>query len=316
MPKIVLAEYRFHEAFKIPKGMDLEDKSRVTEWWIKWNKLYIQLVDETLLTIEPVWDNGDGMKEPVEATIEDGEEYNVKNEEGEESDDEECDEECDDDNRCEECCHCNRTRPCECGECDVVGGTCEAQSKKYEEEEEELELDYDAVVSGIGCRECGGELPPHTVREHLDVTSKIHQCPHVPVCVTCHLIECCCEADQLQVIADDERAIADGYREIDGRWIKPTVTTLKTGDIFRVRQKYLYNRYHYYKVVKVCAKTIKAVLLEAESKKIDDVEVYYGVYECSYVDEPANEILRQFKKTDITDEMINSSPHRYRIDAD
>jgi hypothetical protein len=222
MPKIVLAEYRFHEAFKIPKGMDLEDKSQVKGWWVKWSKLYIRLVDETLLTIQPVWDHGDCMgdymTEPVEATIEDGEDYNVKKEEGEESDDEEedydavvsgiickeceavlpphtvrehldvtskilqcphvascdktgcnggrayqirdktfcsphcgnthfglsdddedywsedCDDECNDDNRCEECCHCNRTRPCECGECDVVGGTCEAQSKKYEEE--------------------------------------------------------------------------------------------------------------------------------------------------------------------------------------
>jgi hypothetical protein len=44
---------------------------------------------------------------------------------------------CTDENRCEECTHCVRTRPCECGECDVVGGTCEAQSKKYEQEQED-----------------------------------------------------------------------------------------------------------------------------------------------------------------------------------
>jgi hypothetical protein len=29
--------------------------------------------------------------------------------------------------------HCIKCVPCECGECDVVGGTCEAQSAKYEE---------------------------------------------------------------------------------------------------------------------------------------------------------------------------------------
>lgn len=45
-------------------------------------------------------------------------------------------EECSDENRCEECCHCNRTRPCECGECDVIGGTCEKQIKKYENEKD------------------------------------------------------------------------------------------------------------------------------------------------------------------------------------
>ena len=31
--------------------------------------------------------------------------------------------------------HCNRCRPCECGECDEIGGTCDAQTAKYKEEE-------------------------------------------------------------------------------------------------------------------------------------------------------------------------------------
>lgn len=39
-------------------------------------------------------------------------------------------------------------------------------------------------------------------------------------CEKCKLYECCCEADRLQVIEDDERARADGYVEIDGRWVK------------------------------------------------------------------------------------------------
>jgi hypothetical protein len=30
---------------------------------------------------------------------------------------------CTDENRCEECTHCLRTRPCECG-CGLLGGTC------------------------------------------------------------------------------------------------------------------------------------------------------------------------------------------------
>ena len=40
------------------------------------------------------------------------------------------------------------------------------------------------------------------------------------LCEKCMLIECCCEADRLQVIKDDERARAEGYIEIGGRWVK------------------------------------------------------------------------------------------------
>ena len=197
-------------------------------------------------------------------------------------------------------------------------------------EEEEVDCDCDEgvcddmIVMGIICRKCERVLPPHTMSEHLDVTNKILECPHVRVCDKCHLIECCCEADRLQVIADDKKATDEGYTEIDGRWIKPlpsddeeeVVAQVKLGDIFRVGYKYMYDRYYYYKVVKVCKKTIKAVCLKDKWRKIDDVEFHYGEYECSYVDEQANEILRQFKKTDITNKMMNSSPHRYRIDAD
>jgi len=45
------------------------------------------------------------------------------------------DSKCNENNRCEECTYCQRTRPCECGECDVVGGTCEKQSKLYEDKQ-------------------------------------------------------------------------------------------------------------------------------------------------------------------------------------
>lgn len=34
------------------------------------------------------------------------------------------------------------------------------------------------VISGIVCRECGNELPPHTGREHLEKDHPIHVCPH------------------------------------------------------------------------------------------------------------------------------------------
>ena len=166
--KVVIVQYHYQEAFKVPKGLDLEDKTKVTEWWVKWNTLKILLVDGTILEIQPEWDCvGDYMKHPDgEPTIEDADEFG------------------------------------------------------FEEEEEEEVVTPDTIIMGVVCKKCDNVLPPHTAREHLDVTSKILECPHVDVCEKCHLIECCCEADRLQVIADDERAIADGYREINGRWIK------------------------------------------------------------------------------------------------
>ena len=166
--KVVIVEYHYQEAFKVPKGLDLEDKTKVTEWWVKWNTLKILLVDGTILEIEPEWDCvGDCMKRPSEEpTIEDAKDYG------------------------------------------------------FEEEEEEEVVTPDTIIMGVVCKKCNNVLPPHTAREHLDVTSKILECPHVDVCEKCHLIECCCEADRLQVIADDKRATDEGYKEIDGRWRK------------------------------------------------------------------------------------------------
>lgn len=40
----------------------------------------------------------------------------------------EYDEDCTDDNRCEECTHCRRTRPCSCG-CELLGGSCKVGYK-------------------------------------------------------------------------------------------------------------------------------------------------------------------------------------------
>ena len=170
--KVVIVQYSFEEAFKVPKGMDLEDKTQVKEWWVKWNILKIRLVDGTLLEIDPEYGVNNCTKHPnEEPTIEDATDY------GFESEEEEFD--CENGNRCDECTYCVRTRPCECGSCEVVGGTCEEQMKIYEEE----------VINA-------------------------------DVCEKCHLIECCCEAVRLQVIADDKRATDEGYKEIDGRWRK------------------------------------------------------------------------------------------------
>ena len=52
-----------------------------------------------------------------------------------------------------------------------------------------------------------------TAEEELSVAEEIITCEN------CFLIECCCEADRLQVIQDDENARANGYVEVDGRWV-------------------------------------------------------------------------------------------------
>jgi hypothetical protein len=58
-------------------------------------------------------------------------------------------------------------------------------------------------------------MPPHKKIWKLVVKPKDPE-----TCQKCFLLECCCEADRLQVLADDERAKADGYKEINGRWTK------------------------------------------------------------------------------------------------
>jgi hypothetical protein len=62
--------------------------------------------------------------------------------------------------------------------------------------------------------------------EYTEIRQKeIEKLAGASVCHTCYLIECCCEADRLQKIADDEKAKNRGYREMtikgETRWVKP-----------------------------------------------------------------------------------------------
>jgi hypothetical protein len=52
MSKVVIVNYRINDAFKIPKGLDLEDKTQVKNWGVKYNVLHIYKVDGTELEIE------------------------------------------------------------------------------------------------------------------------------------------------------------------------------------------------------------------------------------------------------------------------
>ena len=57
--------------FKIPDNLDLEDKSVVSEWFVKWNILYINYADGKKENIEPYMDYQDDYKFPNETLIED-----------------------------------------------------------------------------------------------------------------------------------------------------------------------------------------------------------------------------------------------------
>jgi hypothetical protein len=45
MSKVLVAEYRGVSIFKIPDSIDLKDKTVVSDYTVKWDKLYITFVD-------------------------------------------------------------------------------------------------------------------------------------------------------------------------------------------------------------------------------------------------------------------------------
>ena len=34
------------------------------------------------------------------------------------------------------------------------------------------------IVENINCKKCDNTLPPHTIKEHMDISNSIHNCPH------------------------------------------------------------------------------------------------------------------------------------------
>ena len=50
--KVVVAQYHAPEAiFKIPKGIDLKRKTKVENWYVFYNTLYIKFVDKSKMAI-------------------------------------------------------------------------------------------------------------------------------------------------------------------------------------------------------------------------------------------------------------------------
>ena len=65
--KVVVAEYTAESVFKIPTGLDLEDKSVVEKWWVEKDYLHIKYVgNEEIESIESSNDHYGTFKEPSE----------------------------------------------------------------------------------------------------------------------------------------------------------------------------------------------------------------------------------------------------------
>lgn len=76
MSKVVIVNYTHSDAFKIPKGLDLEDKEQVEDWNVKWGSLWIVKTDGTELRIDSEgWDND--YKYPDKVIIEDRANYGM-----------------------------------------------------------------------------------------------------------------------------------------------------------------------------------------------------------------------------------------------
>ena len=90
--KIVVSSYTTEAVFKIPDGVDLEDKTVVSGWGTKYGKLYISYVNsDEELEIHSVWDTEIDYKYSSDEVIADAEHFNVEYEEDNERKCRDCD---------------------------------------------------------------------------------------------------------------------------------------------------------------------------------------------------------------------------------
>jgi hypothetical protein len=90
MAKIVRAKYSAYTSFKIPKGINLENKTQVRWWAIKHLTLFIHFVDETRedMEIEAEYEPELDCKYADEETIEKACEYGYTDSEDDDDEDE------------------------------------------------------------------------------------------------------------------------------------------------------------------------------------------------------------------------------------
>jgi hypothetical protein len=67
---VVRAIYRVENEFRIPRGIDLEDKEQVDSWGIKWDTMEIFLKNGQIIEVNPTFSIGDhDMKRPDDTVI-------------------------------------------------------------------------------------------------------------------------------------------------------------------------------------------------------------------------------------------------------
>jgi hypothetical protein len=92
--KVLIAYYvPSEQRFRIPKGLDLEDKTKVEEYWVRRGRLHIKFVDGSFKHINSYYDFSDEKtpcEERIETDDEDDEDHNstVEDEEEDEEDNE------------------------------------------------------------------------------------------------------------------------------------------------------------------------------------------------------------------------------------
>ena len=86
MSKVVVVDYYTEAVIKIPKHIELEDKSQVKDWWVKYGNLYIQFVDETkeTMVIAPYREPELHTKYGDNTRIDDADDWGVSDDEDEE----------------------------------------------------------------------------------------------------------------------------------------------------------------------------------------------------------------------------------------
>ena len=86
--QVVVAEYSFHCVFKIPKGLDLDNKKVVEDWWVKYDILSIKYVNNEEIEEIPFSRelSREDFKNPVDERIENANDGYMDYFDGEEED--------------------------------------------------------------------------------------------------------------------------------------------------------------------------------------------------------------------------------------
>jgi len=77
--KVLVATFMTQAVFKIPKGLDLYDKTIVKEFYVRYDTLYIEYTNGKTEEIEQEFE--DEPKRPDETNIEDAEDYGLSSDE-------------------------------------------------------------------------------------------------------------------------------------------------------------------------------------------------------------------------------------------